>query len=410
MIWLGRFARALRHRNFAIYAAGNALNLIGYWMQRIAVGWLTWQLTESATWLGIITLAELGPTLLVGPLGGVLADRYERIRIAQITQLLATIQTSTLALLTLSGQLTVWLLLVLMLFQGVIFSLWQPVRLALVSSLAPREDLSSAVALNSVVFNSARFIGPALAGVLLLAGGAGWVFVSHACGLLLFWFALSRLHLSEPPPSRSGKRFGVDLLDGIRHVARHPGIGPLLVLMIASCILMRPVFELLPGFAALVFQRGAEGLAILAAAPGIGAIIGGVWLGQRNSVDGLTHLLFRHTLLMAGLLIVFALTNWFWLAAICLAVAGLTLTVSGAGTQTLIQTAVDNAYRGRVLSLYGLILRAGPALGALLMGTAGDLIGLRWPLLAACVLCLLVWWRINHRRERIRAALEGQLS
>ena len=408
MTWLARFARALRHPNFAVYAAGNALNLVGYWMQRIAIGWLTWQLTESATWLGIITLAELGPTLLVGPLGGVLADRYSRIHIAQTTQLLAVLQTSTLAVLTLSGQLTVWALLGLMLFQGVIFSLWQPVRLALVSSLVPREDLGSAVALNSVIFNSARFIGPALAGVLLVAGSAGWVFVFHACGLLIFWLALSRLRLTEQTPKRSGKRFGFDLLDGIRHVAQHPGIAPLLILMIASCVLMRPVFELLPGFASAVFQRGAQGLAMLAAAPGVGAILAGVWLGQRSGVDGLTRLLLRHTLLMAGLLILFALTQWFWLAVACLGLAGMTLTISGAGTQTLIQTAVDNAYRGRVLSLYGMILRAGPALGALLMGVAGDLLGLRWPLLAGCALCLLVWCWVNQCRERIQAALEGE--
>ena len=408
MSWLIRFARALRHPNFAVYAAGNVLNLIGHWMQRIAVGWLTWQLTESATWLGIMTLAELGPTLLIGPLGGVLADRYPRIRIAQATQIAAAVQAGMLALLTLSGQLGIWSLLLLMLLQGVIFSLWQPVRLALISSLVPREDLGSAVALNSVIFNSARFIGPALAGVFLVAGGAGWVFVLHACGLLGFWFALSRLHIKEEPVLVvPGRRFGGELLDGIRHVIRHPGMGPVLVLLIASCLLMRPVFELLPGFAEAVFQRGAHGLAILAAAPGVGAVLGGIWLGQRSSLIGLTRLMLQFTVVLAVVLMVFALTHWFWLAVLCLGLAGSALTVSGAGTQTLIQTAVDNAYRGRVLSLYGMVLRAGPAVGALIMGATGDLIGLRWPLLTGCVLCLLVLFWVNQRREQIRASLEN---
>jgi len=410
VIALARFARALQHRNFAVYVAGNALNLIGYWMQRIAVGWLTWQLTESATWLGIITLAELGSTLLIGPLGGVIADRYARLRIAQLTQLAATVQTSALALLTFSGQLNPWILLLLMLVQGVIFSLWQPVRLALITSLVPHQDVASAVALNSVVFNSARFIGPALAGILLVAGNAGWVFVFHALGLLIFWFALSRLQLSQASSIRSGKRFAADLADGIRHAVRHPGIGPVLLLMLASCLLLRPVFELLPGFTAAVFQRGAQSLALLAAAPGIGAIFGGLWIGQRATTSGLTQLLLLHTLLLMGLLAVFALAPasdpGFWLALLCLGLAGMALTLSGAGIQTLLQTTINDAYRGRVLSLYGMIMRAGPAIGALCMGVLGDQIGLRWPLLMGCALCLVVWFWFYRRRNSIRDALE----
>jgi predicted MFS family arabinose efflux permease len=405
---LSRLTRAFRNRNYSIYASGNICNLIGLWMQRIAVGWLTWQMTESGTWLGVMSAADLLPTLFIAPFAGAVADRGDRLWLAKLTQLLALLQASTLALLTLSGWLTIGLLLTLTIVQGIIFSFWQPVRLALFPSLVRKEDLASAVAVNSVIFNSARFIGPALAGVVLVVSDAGWTFAVYALSLAIFFVALFFIRLDgDDHKARAQGRFFSDIVAGYAYVMRHPGIGPCLLLLIASSVLMRPVFELLPGFAAEVFERGAEGLSALASVTGIGAVMGGVWLGQRAGIDGLTRLMITNVLLQAICLLVFAATDVFWLGLICLWLAGMTVTLSGASGQTLIQATVEPTMRGRVMALYGMTIRAGPAIGALIMGMLSDSVGLQLPLIGGCLLALLVWWRIFRRSERLRVALES---
>ena len=206
---LNRFVRALRNRNFLIYVAGNCFNLTGLWMQRIAIGWLTWELTGSATWLGIIAFAELAPTLVIGPFAGAMADRLDRLQLAKRTQLLVVVQTTCLALVTLSGMLNIWLLLALTVIQGVIFSFWQPVRLALVTSLVSSSELSSAIAINSIIFNSARFIGPALAGLVLVVSSPGWAFLINAVTSLIFLYALLFIKLNAPTAAGRSERKSV---------------------------------------------------------------------------------------------------------------------------------------------------------------------------------------------------------
>ena len=178
------------------------------------------------------------------------------------------------------------------------------------------------------------------------------------------------------------------------------------MILVASCLLLRPVFELLPGLAAQLFERGAEGLSALASATGLGAVLGGFWLGQRRSVKGLALVVICNTLLMALALLCLALTQQFWQALLCLGLAGATTTLSGAGSQTLIQTAVDGAMRGRVMSLYGMIIRAGPACGALLMGVLADYSGFRLPLMLGCALFLLGGIWMLRRLPELRKALE----
>lgn len=403
-----RLIRPFRNRNYCIYASGNICNLIGMWMQRIAVGWLTWQLTESGAWLGIMAAADLLPTLFVGPFAGVIADRGDRLRLAKIVQFAAMLQATVLTILAFSGLLTIGILLALAISQGIIFSFWQPIRLALFPSLVRQEELASAVAVNSVIFNSARFIGPALAGVVLVSSGPAWTFATHALTLLVFFIALFFIRLNENlKPVLSSQHWLTDIADGYRYVIQHPGIGPCLLLLIASCVLMRPVFELLPGFAAEVFERGAEGLSALAAVTGVGAVMGGLWLGQRSGISGLTRLMIGNVCLQALCLLIFASTQVFWIGLLSLWLAGITMTLSGAGGQTLIQSTVAADMRGRVMSLYGMTIRAGPAVGALMMGFLSEYWGLQWPLIVGCLLALIVCWLVFKKMPAIRAALES---
>ncbi|MBO6560897.1 MAG: MFS transporter [Nisaea sp.] len=404
-----RFCQAFRNRDYSIYCIGSSLTVIGLWMQRIAIGWVTWKLTESPTWLGIISFAELFPVVLLSPFAGALADRLDRIQIARVAQCLNMVQATILTALTLSGTLTIWSLFALALWTGIVVSFWQPARMALIPNLVRREDLASAVAINSVIFNAARFVGPAIAGLVIVGYGAGYAFLANAISYLPFIAALFMIRpRPDLTPRKSHGGLFAQMVEGYSYSLRHPGIGPTLVLMLVSCICMRPVFELLPGYAVEIFARGAEGLSMMATVTGIGAVVGGIYLGQRAGLEGLVQLSLVSVAAMIASLLVFSLTSNFWIGLFSLAVAGGAMVTHGAGSQTLIQSAVDEGMRGRVIALYGMMFRGGPAVGALAMGWVSDWAGLRAPLIVGCALtALALFWMIS-RRAAIREALEAR--
>jgi predicted MFS family arabinose efflux permease len=281
----------------------------------------------------------------------------------------------------------------------------QPARLALIPDLVPRPHLATAVAVNSIVFNTARFIGPALAGIAIVALDISAVFALNALSFLAFLFALSRLRL-QPRGAPSSRRSMLGAIaDGLRYTLGHPGIGPILLLQAVLAVCARPFVELLPGFAAAVFGRGAPGLALLSSTIGIGAIAGGLWLAQRSDQRGLPRVVLATSVLTAVTVLAFALCRWFWPAVACVAGAGFAMVVAGAGTQTVLQSAVDETMRGRVLSLFGLIFRGGPALGALVMGVVSEALGLQVPLLAGALVGLVAALLLWRRRESIVRSL-----
>jgi predicted MFS family arabinose efflux permease len=405
LLGLGSIPRTLAHRNFSIYVAGNSVSLIGTWMQRIGVGWLAWELSHSGAVLGLVAFADLFPGVLIGPFGGALADRVDRLRVIKIAQCLIMLQALTLFALTASGAITVPLLIALVLFQGAVIGFNQPARLALIPSLVPRADLATAVAINSIVFNTARFIGPAFAGIAIAALDISAVFALNALSFLAFLFALARLRLAPIAPPKPGRSMLGAIADGLGYAARHPGIGPILLLQAVLAVCARPFVELLPGFAAEVFGRGAPGLAVLSSTIGIGAIVGGLWLAQRAGQTGLPKIIVQSSVLSALTVLAFALCPWFWPAVAAVALSGFAMVVAGAGTQTVLQSAVEEGMRGRVLSLFGLIFRGGPALGALAMGSASEALGLQAPLVAGALLGLLAAALLWRRREAIGRSL-----
>ncbi len=399
-------ARALKHPNYGVYVAGNSVSLVGTWMQRIAVGWLTWELTESGGWLGAVAFADLFPSVFIGPIGGALADRFNRLRIIGISQFLAMLQAAALCILTWTGTITIEILFALVLVHGIVMGFNQPSRLALVPSLVPRADLSTAVAINAIIFNLARFIGPALAGLLILSFGVAAAFAVNTASFVAFFVALTRIHLPQDSvPQRVGRKSIIqDIGEGVRYAARHGGIGPLFLLLTIMSIGVRPFVELLPGFAAEVFQRGAEALAMLSSTIGIGAILSGLWLAQRKRTEGLAPLMLGATGFVALAILGFVATDIFWLGLVAIAFAGIAMVLSGVGAQTLIQLTVEPEMRGRVMSLYGIIFRGGPAAGALIIGMLSELFGLRWPLAGGAIMVLLAWlWIWCYRRQGILA-------
>jgi predicted MFS family arabinose efflux permease len=236
--------------------------------------------------------------------------------------------------------------------------------------------------------------------------GVGTVFALNALSFLAFLLALARLRLQPLALDGQGRRSMLSAIaDGLRYTGAHRGIGPLLLLHAILAVSARPFFELLPGFASDVFGRGASGLAMLGSAVGIGAVAGGLWLVQRHQEARLTKVALGSSFLVTLSVLSFSLTTWFAVAIVCMVLAGFGMVVAGVGTQTLIQTSVDEAMRGRVLSLFGLIFRGGPAVGALVMGVASEFVGLQAPVAAGTIVGLIAAVLIWRHRGAIAANL-----
>ncbi|HXZ00696.1 MAG TPA: MFS transporter [Stellaceae bacterium] len=401
--------RVLRIRNYGVYTAGNSISLIGTWMQRASVLWLAWALAHSTVWLGFVSVADLLPTLLLSPIAGLLADRVDRVRLIRWTQVIAMAQAVLLAALTYSGVITVELLFLLTLVLGAANAVNQPARLALIPNLVDRANLAAAVAVNALVFNLARFLGPAVAGIVIDRGSVGLAFALNAATYLPFIVALARIRLipdAAPPASGARHELIGDTLAGYVYALRHPGIGRMILLFAVTTFSLRGFIEMFPGFADVVFGRGPVGYTWLTATLGLGAVMGGLWMVRRPGIHGLTALIIGHTCLIALSALGFTATASYWVAIACVFVCGFSLVTTGISAQTLIQSAVDPAMRGRVLGLYGLLVRAGPAFNALVLGWLASLIGLRFSVAAGALVCLAYWAWARLKQGAMERALE----
>jgi MFS family permease len=403
----GGIARAFSHRNFLIYTMGNFPSQIGVWAQRVAIGWITWEMTGSPLWLGLMGFADLVPALLFSPIAGYVADRFDRLRLARIIQSLNIIVTVTLTGLAYADLLTVEILLGFVFLTGMDHAFFQPVRASLASVLVTRGDLAAAVAVGSFSWNGARFIGPGVAGLIMYLADANAVFLFNTVSYVGFLVALFSVRLSAPP-KRAPSAIGIfaQVMEGYRYALGHPAIRPLLIMLGCASFLTRPLVELLPGFAASVFGRDVNGLAMLTSAMGVGAACAGLWIAQRGRLQGMTRIT-THTLLMAPVvLIAFSQTTNFTLGVILMVFAGFQYVILGACTQTLIQTVAEERMRGRVLAFYGLVWMGGAALGALVMGALSEKFGLGPPIAVGGFLCIGVWFWAARVMPRIAKIVE----
>lgn len=399
-------ANALRNRDFAIFISGHLANQTGMWMARITVGWLTWELTRSETWLGLMGLADLSSSLFVGPLSGALADRVSRLSIMRITQVTSTIIAAVTYVTVAGGAITPVLLFFLVLMLGISMSTNVPARVAIVPNLVKRENMNSAVALTSLCGNAGRFLGPALGGFIIFY----WdISVAFGVCALLFGVPIFTLWLVRPPPiesKRSGKHLLTDAIEGITYSARHVGIGSVMVSLIATAVFGKTLVYLFPAFASDVFGRGADALAWLTGSVGLGAVMGGFFLARRHGVQGLTRIYVFSLAVLGICLFVFPMNSTFWLALPIAAVFGASMLINGVAAQTLFQYAVDGDKRGRISSLFTMIQRGGQSLGSLVLGVTADLIGLRWAVIAAGAICLCFWLWSSRRARTMAQALE----
>lgn len=396
----------LRSRNFAVFTMGNGISVLGTWIQRLSVGWLTWDLTNSGSWLGAVAFAEFAPVVFLAPFMGVVTDRLDRRRLALAGQYLAAIQALALAALTLTHVITPLMVLLLQVFAGIVQPLIQTARLVLVPTLVPRERVGNAVAITSLVFHTARIVGPMIAGFLITAIGVGWSFAANAASYIPVIWALKALHL---PPHRP--RAGADPWTKILHDAKqgwhyvfaHPILGWVVPMVGVMSLLTWSIGDMLPGITDHMFGMGATGLATFTAAQGAGAILGGLFLAQRPSQEGLERVC-AVAMIGNGLMIaLFAMMSQFWIAVPVLLASSFFSVMVGVGSQSLTQMTAEDDMRGRSMSVWYTMTRAGPAIGAVALGSAASAFGFEKPLFAAGMLsamaAAIIWWRNHPRRQ-----------
>lgn len=389
---------ALRNRNYLLYLSGNIVSQHGVWVYRVAVGWEAWQLTGSAFWVGVLAFTQFFPIVLFGPLFGVLADRFDRRRASILINSTGTLIMLLLATLMVLELVNIYVLCLLSLMQGVADGAHTPVRLALVPNLVQRHQLQSAMAINSISFNLSRFLGPAIAGVLIATLGVASAIAFNGFSYLALLAALLVIRI-EPFRQSVEARSNVrgELMVGVRYVMARTSVRQLLGLVAMASFFGRGPLELLPAFAESVFQRGSTGLAMLTSSAGAGAIVAGVIISR-----GLFRLRIRYIAvgiaIAAALIVLLGLAPWFWLGLVTVAGLGFMLTLCGVGAQVLLQSLIDDELRGRVSSLWGMIAFGGTAFGGLVGGAMASVWGLPATTMSIGAVCLLLTLRIYMRR------------
>lgn len=401
--------RALRHRDYALFAAAGWMATIGFWVQRIAVQWIVWDLTESYAWLGTFALVEALGIMVVMPFAGALADRGDRLRMARKARGLEVVVSIAIGLTILLDYASVPNLLILIAAAGFAEGLWSPARLAIVPNLVPKKDLSAALGLGATMFHLSQFVGPVIAGFVIVHWGVGFAFLLTA---VLFSVMIGVLFMIQLRTSDRGarppQRFVEDLKDGIRYSFRHEVIGAIMLMGLMISLFLRSYRELLSGYADGLFETGAAGLASLASASGIGALTAALVLANfgatRRLAPWVRWAMLGNTLALAG----FALAPSMAVALGCIAAIGFLVTIAGTGAQILVQHAVPDEKRGRVMSLWGMQFFAGPSLGAWAIGSLASGIGLRWTLLLVAAVFFVYWLVVfQPRRGALSAAAKA---
>ena len=407
--------RALRHRNFQLFFSGQMISLTGTWMQSVAQAWLVYRLTNSALLLGSVGFASQIPVFLVAPLGGITSDRTNRKRLIIATQISSMILAGILAWLTLSHRVAVWHIFVLAALLGVVNAFDIPGRQSFLIDMVGKEDLMNAIALNSSMFNGARVIGPAVAGMLVARIGEGWCFAANALSYIAVIIGLLMMNVHSP--ARSTKHSPLeDIVEGFRWVNQTRIIRMLLLLIGLVSLVGMPYTVLMPVFADKILHGGARGLGILMGATGVGALFGALTLAAKTGVKGLGRWV---AITCAGLgisLICFSFSTSFWLSVALLLPCGYSMMLQMACSNTLIQTMVPDQLRGRVMSLYSMMFMGMAPFGAFFGGALAQRVGAPITVAAGGVACVLgaIWFgrtlpdlRIEARRLIIAQGLAG---
>lgn len=367
---------ALRHRNFRLFVGGQMVSLIGTWMQNVAQSWLVYRLTHSELLLGTAWFCSQIAVFALGPLGGVAADRFSRHKLVVLTQTCSMIQAFALAALTLSGRVQVWHILALAILLGAINAFDMPGRQSLLIQMTSKDDLLSAISMNSAVFNAARSLGPGVAGLLVAWLGEGWCFFVNGASFLAVIGSLLAMRLPPFQPKAEDSPWS-HLVDGFRYARRHQQVRRVLSVMAAATFSNMPVLVLAPVFSDQVFHKGSQGLGFLMAAMGVGAVVGTVSLARSAQVSKLQPIIAYSGIGMGVATIAFALSPWYTVSLLIMPLIGYSVYRQMASANTTIQTLILDEYRGRIMSMYGMtIIGLGP-FGSLASGALAGRFGVQ---------------------------------
>jgi MFS family permease len=401
---------AYRVRGYRLYQIGRLSFQTTTWMYRISVAWLVWDLTHSATWLGIFGFLDNGPAILIAPMAGALIDRMDRMTWMRTTQSLMLVQSLVLTALVYFDLLTIEILAINSLFFGIVMAAQMPATQAIIPSLMPKEHLTTAYGLNSITFNISRFGGPVLAGLVINAWGVAPAILCNALGtgVLSICLALIKGDFNAAIKRKEGRpRVLDDLREGLTYAFRHPGIGPLISVLGLMSVFAFFIDQLLPNFADGVFHAGAHGLSMMMSAVGVGAFLQAALLARRPGIAGMTGYVFRSILIFAVGLIALTQVTSIWPAVFVMVFLGYSGSVIRVGCMTLLQYSVDADMRGRVASFFTVIYFVGPALGSVVIGKLSDLFGIQTIVLIAGCATLGVWVFARYRQAAMAPALEA---
>lgn len=387
---LNFLVRAFRYRNYRLFFSGQGISLVGTWMQQIAMSWLVYRLTNSAFLLGLIGFAGQVPTFVLTSVAGVFADRWDRRKLLILTQVLAMFQAFLLAFLTLMGHIAVWHLFILSVFLGLINALDIPVRQSFVIDLVEnRDDLGNAIALNSVMFNGARLVGPSIAGLLIGIVGEGACFFLNGVSFFAVVVALLAMNIPERKRESETLSFIQRLRDGYRYTFGFAAIRYIILLLGLISLMGMPYLVLMPIFARDILHGGPHTLGFLMGASGVGALIGAIYLASRKTVLGLGRLMVISSGTFGIGLIVFSFSNYIQLSLCMMLLTGFGMIVHMASSNTILQTIVDEDKRGRIMSFYAMAFMGMAPFGSLLAGSLASKIGAPTTLTISGLACVV---------------------
>jgi MFS family permease len=381
--------RSLRYRNFRLFFSGQSISLIGTWMQRIALGWLVYRMTNSAFLLGLVGFAGQIPTFIFASFAGVLADRRNRHRILILTQILAMAQALILSFLVLFHLIRIWHIIVLAIFLAIVNAFDMPTRQSfLLEMVEEKKDLGNAIALNSSMVNLARLLGPSAAGLLIAAFGEGTCFLINAISYMAVIISLLMMKIEQKNVQQRKSKVWQELKEGFRYAAGFAPIRDILLIFALVNLVGMPYMVLMPVFAKDVLHGGPSALGFLMGCTGLGALGGAVFLASRKSVLGLGKMIPIAATIFGSALIVFSFSRLLFFSLGLMLLTGVGQMILMATSNTLLQTLVDDDKRGRVMSFYTMAFMGAAPVGSLTAGFLASKIGAPWTVFIGGLICI----------------------
>lgn len=391
---------ALKHRNYKFYFTGQFISLIGTWLQWVAFGWLVLELTNSAFLIGLVSAVSAFPALVFSLLGGVIVDRFETKKIILVTQISEMFLAFIMGVLTIYGLINIHLIIIISFLLGLVHTLDNPARHTFAVEMVGKKDLSSAIALNSGLFNAARIIGPGIAGIIIAVFGTGGAFILNALSYLAVLLALLYIKVENLIPDEHPHPIEA-IKEGIRYSFSNQTIKLILLFVGVMSIFGWSYTVLMPLIVQNVFQKGAESLGYFYSSAGLGAVLGMVILSAFSKKIKNQTFLFGGALLFCLSLILFTLTTNFNLALFFLFFAGLGLISTSATLNSIVQHVISDNLRGRVMSIYSLMFLGMMPLGSFVVGVLGEHFGANWAIRIDILVLLVALFYLYRKREQI---------